>query len=66
MDKTKLEISKKNLALFSQLEAEEAGRRGMGGMKHDDFMKFLLCVYSRVKGDDIVLNFAREQAEKEK
>lgn len=63
-DRTKLEISKRSLALFNQLEGEEAGKRGMGGLKHDDFMAFLLYLYIRVKGDDIVLASARENAQK--
>lgn len=61
---TTLQIDKKSLALFSQLEAEEAGKRDMGGMKHDDFMMFLLYLYMQVKGDDIVLKLAREKAKK--
>ncbi|MDO9096580.1 MAG: hypothetical protein Q7U60_00440 [Candidatus Methanoperedens sp.] len=61
---TNLQISKRSLALFNQLEAEEAGKRGMGGMKHDDFMMFLLYLYMQVKGDDMVLTFAREKAKK--
>lgn len=61
---TNLQISKRSLALFNQLEAEEAGKRGMGGMKHDDFIMFLLYLYMQVKGDDIVLTFAREKAKK--
>lgn len=61
---TTLQIHKKSLALFNQLEGEEAGKRGMGGMKHDDFMMFLLYLYMRVRGDDMVLNFAREKAKK--
>jgi len=59
---TNLRITKKNLALFNQLEGEEAGRRGIGGMKHDDFMRFLLFLYKQVKGDDVVLALAKEKA----
>lgn len=61
---TNLRITKKSLALFNQLEGEEAGRRGIGGMKHDDFMRFLLFLYKQVQGDDVVLGLAREKAQK--
>jgi hypothetical protein len=61
---TTIFINKSTLALFSQLEAEEAGKRGMGGMVHDDFMVFLLHLYMHLRGDDIVLIYTREEAKK--
>lgn len=36
----------------------------MGGMKHDDFIRFLLYLYMQVKEDDVVLGLAREKAKK--
>lgn len=65
MSLSTLQVSKRNLALFNQLEGEEAGKRGMGGMKHDDFFRFLLFLYMQVRQDDRVLMFAREKANKE-
>ena len=59
---TNLRITKRSLAFFSQLEAEESGRRGIGGMKHEDFIRFLLFVYIQVKNDDVVLTLAKEKA----
>ncbi len=61
---TNLRISKKSLALFNQLEGEEAGRRGIGGMRHEDFMRFLLYLYIQVRGDDVVLTHSKEKAKK--
>ena len=62
---TNLRISKRTLALLNQLEGEEAGRRGSGGMTHEGFMRFLLFLYIQVRGDDIVLTLANEKAKKE-
>jgi hypothetical protein len=64
MSRTTVDIKKSTLALISQLEAEEAGKRGIGGMRHDDFILFLLHLYMHVRGDDVVLAYAREDARK--
>lgn len=61
---TNLRISKRTLALLNQLEGEEAGRRGSGGMTHEKFTRFLLHLYIQVRGDDIVLTLAKEKAKK--
>lgn len=62
---THIEIPNSSLALFNQIKAEEAGRRGMSRMRSEDFFIFLLYLYMQVKNDDIVLLKAKENAEKQ-
>lgn len=61
---THIEIPDSSLALFNQLKAGEAGRRGMNRMRTEDFFIFLMYLYMQVKNDDIVLLHAKEKAEK--
>lgn len=60
---TKMDISKQTLALFKQLEAEEAGQRGESCIEHDKFLRFLLLLYTQVRQDP-VLKKIREKGEK--
>lgn len=61
---THIEIPDSSLALFNQLKAAEAGRRGMNRMRTEDYFIFLLYLYMQVRNDDIVLLHAKEKAEK--
>lgn len=57
-----MDISKRTLALFKQLEAEEAGQREESAIEHDKFLRFLLLLYIQVRGDP-VLHTVRKKAE---
>ncbi len=63
---THIEIPNSSLALFNQIKAEEAGRRGIGRMKSEDFFLFMCYLYMQVRNDDIVMFKAKENAEKQR
>lgn len=59
-----MDVSKKTLRFMKKLESEEASKRDVVGVGHDNFVFFLCALYLQVRGDDRVLVLARARAER--